>query len=231
MSKLLGLIFVLFSLNSIALERKDIMDVSINDITSDTQAQPAGSGDKHLSFVWWVPFEYWQSVFSRDPNISEPAKEDMLKILKQYTVIGVVQADVSPVGAFDFYNKKHVLDNLTVTYQNNNLKPVSLAPEKNINADMQLLMDQTVPILKAAMGNMGANFHFYIYSDKNNNGERLINPYKQGELNINLLNNEGKNLQVEFNTPLNSLYISRTCPNGENAHISWNYCPWSGKKL
>jgi hypothetical protein len=31
--------------------------------------------------------------------------------------------------------------------------------------------------------------------------------------------------------PLDSLFKPRFCPNGKKAHISWEFCPWSGKKL
>ena len=231
MNKLLALVLVFFSLNSNALERKDITEVSIKEITSDTQAQPEGSGDNHLCFVWWVPFEYWVSVLSRDTNISNSVKKEMFNVLKEYMVIGVVQSDVSVLGSFDFYSKEFVLKNLKVSYMANNKKEIYLSPGENISSDMQLLMGQIGPILKAAMGNMGANFHFFIYRDLNEKGSRIIDPYEKGNIRVKLSNRNGEDLQVEFQTPLNSLYIPRTCPNGEKAHVSWDYCPWSGKKL
>jgi hypothetical protein len=36
---------------------------------------------------------------------------------------------------------------------------------------------------------------------------------------------------AELELPLDSLFVPRLCPNGKPAHVSWDYCPWSGKKL
>jgi hypothetical protein len=36
---------------------------------------------------------------------------------------------------------------------------------------------------------------------------------------------------VVLETPLNSLFVPRTCPNGKPAHVSWKFCPWGGERL
>lgn len=231
MKKLIAVAMTLLAFNSVALERKDLKDVSNNDIIADTQAQPEAAGDDHMALVWWIPLEYWASVFSRDPSISESIRNDMLNVLDDYVVIGVVQADISRFGSFDFYAKDEILKTIDVSYAPAEKAGFSLPLEENVSGDMQLLMEQIGPILKAAMGNMGANFHFFIYSDRTQDGSRLVDPYKHGELAITFKNRDSQVLDAAFPTPLNSLFIPRVCPNGEEAHVSWNYCPWSGKKL
>lgn len=234
-NKLMRMFFIavlaLFSFESFALEKKDISDVSISDIVTDIQAQAEGAGDNHLSLVWWVPYEYWLSVFSREDTVPDAIKNEMLDVLKKYMVVGVVQADISPIGSFDFYSKDTVMSGLSVFYRANDKKEISLSPEKDVSGEMTLIMEQISPILKGAMGNMGANFHFFVYRDVNKDGERLIDPYKNGKVRVNLKNRESKKLSVGFEAPLNSLFVPRLCPNGKEAHVSWSYCPWSGKKL
>lgn len=232
MGKLLAvLILVLFSMNSVALERKNLADISLKELLADTQAQPEGTKDRHITFVWWVPFEYWASVFARDPDLPDAVRAEMLKVLKKHTVLAVVQADVSPIGTFHYYSEEDVVNNLGVSYTSGSKKEIFLTPEENEAGDMQLLMSQVSPIMQAAMGNLGANLHFFIYSDLNENGKRVIDPYKEGLLKVELSNNDGEKLHVEYPTPLNSLFVPRKCPNGKGAHISWNYCPWSGEKI
>lgn len=224
-------LLMILSANSFALERRNFTEVSIQDITSDTQAAADGTPDNEMDFVWWVPFEYWKSVSSRDPGLSGTFKEEILQALENYTVIAVVQADISPMGAFDFYPRGVVQENLSVSYRSPESDIIKLAQSENISQDMELLMSHMSPILRAAMGNMGSNIHFFIYDDIDKNNERIVDPYKKGKLSIHLKNRAGEPLTVNFKTPLNSLFIPRICPNGEKAHVSWNYCPWSGKKL
>jgi hypothetical protein len=81
------------------------------------------------------------------------------------------------------------------------------------------------------MGNLGKNFHFYVLSDKRNSSHRLIDPYKKGLIEIQLMKNKDDLINAEIELPLNCLYVPRKCPNGKDAHISWSYCPWTGKKL
>lgn len=228
---ILAVTLAFLSINTNALEKKNFEDISINDLSFDTQAQPVNEGDSHLSLVWWIPFEYWASVLSRDTSVSDTVKEDMLDVLREYTVIAVVQSDISSMGAFNFYGKEKVKKALRVSYVEDGNTKFSMFPEKNISADMNLLMEQMSPVLKAAMGNMGANFHFFIYKDLNDKGGRIIDPYIKGTLNVSLSKTDGEELKVELKTPLNSLYVPRICPNGEKAHVSWNYCPWSGDKI
>ena len=229
MKNIVSIVLVFFSISCYALERKELASVSMNEITSDTQAQ-AESGDDHLAVVWWVPAEYWESIFSRDANISPALREEMINVLNKYAVIGVVQADISSFGAFSFYSKERVLESLGVNYSSNG-SVATLLPEENVSKDMLLLMEQMAPILKAALGEMGANFHFYIYSDRKPDGGRVLDPYKKGTLEVQLKNGDGQDLRVAFRAPLNALFVPRLCPNGEKAHVSWNFCPWSGKKL
>lgn len=213
-----------------AADRKAYQDISINALTADTQSQPENAGDNHLALVWWVPYEYWASVFSRDPNLNDRMRESMLGILKQYTVVAVVQADISPLGAFNFYDKATVESNMVVSYQEDGKEAKVLLPETDVDADMVLLMSQVGPVLQAAMGNMGSNFHFYIYSDQKD-GKRVVDPYSLGNLNVTVGKKDGVTMEVAFEAPLDSLFIPRICPNGKKAHISWQFCPWSGEKI
>ncbi|GAA5219064.1 hypothetical protein ACFSJ3_17055 [Corallincola platygyrae] len=231
MRKVLMVVLACFSLQGVALERKELSAVSINEITADTQAQFEGAGDSHVAFSWWVPYEYWKSVLTRDPNITQAMKKQMLSVLIDYSVIAVVQADISPLGAFNFYSREEMTKSMRVTYTAAGAEEVILKPDLNVDQEMQLLMAQFGPILKAAMGQMGANFHFYIYRDVDGKGKRLLDPYATGNLEVTVKTREGIPLNASFDTPLNSLFVPRVCPNGELAHVSWNYCPWSGKKL
>ena len=31
--------------------------------------------------------------------------------------------------------------------------------------------------------------------------------------------------------PINALFVPRLCSDGREAHVTWNYCPWTGERL
>lgn len=223
-------LLIVFSINASAIERKIHSEISIGKLTLDTQIQ-LSDDDRHISMVWWIPYEYWMAVFSRDPNIPAAVKNEMLEQLKQYTIIAVVQSDISIFGAFNFYSQEHISKNLNVQLQKGNGKAIKIAPDKHISADMELILNQIKPILQSAMGNLGANFNFFVFNDFDKKGRRIVDPYEKGNITIGLAKKSGGKLTGKINTPLDSLYTPRICPNGKEAHVSWGYCPWSGKKL
>lgn len=209
-----------------AVERKEVKDIISDDFTVETQAINSEQG---FNLVWWIPIEFWETAFSSDPNITAAQVKELVDLLKPYSMLAVVQADVSSLGAFNFYDREKMLSALSITYTNEKKSASKLKVLTDIPPDVDLLLQQMRPILTAAMGNMGKSMEFFVLSDFENK-KRVIDPYKHGELNIGLL--EKKNdITLTIKTPLNSLFVPRKCPNQKDAHISWNYCPWDGSKL
>ena len=94
-----------------------------------------------------------------------------------------------------------------------------------------MLIGSIAPALGATIGSLGDNLQFFVFNDQTLDRKRLMDPGLPGGLIVELTGKEGRSLQAEFEFPLNSLYVPRKCPNGKPAHISWRYCPWTGKKL
>lgn len=220
----------LLSLAANAVERKPYDQISINDLTQDTQVQ-ASAGDYHFSMAWWIPFEHWAIAFSKEESLSEQQREDTLEILKGYSMIAVMQSDVSAIGTFFFYEKEEVQNKLHVTFETSDGDIRVVIPEETPNDTMQVLLAQITPVLRAAMGNAGENMHFFVFKDQNEKQQRILDPYQPGVLKIDLSKRDGESLGIEIETPLNALFMPRYCPNGKPAHISWQFCPWSGEKL
>ncbi len=223
------LIFIATSA-AFALERKTIDKVSTDEFIKDTQiTSPGGPGQMNL--IWWIPFEFWESIYANDKNTSEADKEKTMKVLKPYSLVAICQAEISDFGAFKFYSKEEILNRLNITLEDANGNTCKLIPLKDVDPDINVLLAMFKPIFSAAAGNMGENFHFYVLKDYEPNDKRIVDPYRFGKIKFQLGKRSGGILEARLDLPLNSLYVPRICPNGKPAHVSWKYCPWTGKKF
>jgi hypothetical protein len=223
-------VFIVLISTVCGLQKKNIKDINTEKFTDDTQLY-APCGDNHLNILWWMPFEYWNATFEKDGSMSKSEKEEALNVFKPYSLLAVCQSDISDFGAFKFYTKDEIKEHLKITLITSDNKSKEIIPLEQISPDMKLFLNIFKPILSAAMGNMGDNLHFFVLSDKDENGKRVIDPYDQGSIKFNIKKRSGESLEAKLELPIDSLYVPRLCPNGKPAHVSWNYCPWTGKKL
>lgn len=219
-----------FSSHAMAAEKKALKDIDSNEFTTDTQVMLQGSGDKHVALAWWIPNEFWQSVLERDKNTSEADKKAILDAMSGTSLLAIVQADITPLGAFKYYSKEEIEKKMQISFSDATGKSHKLKPLQSIDPNLEVVLGLFKPILSSAMGNLGSNLHFYVLNDKSNSS-RLMDPYLRGQLTIQLAKKESALMTANIELPLNSLFVPRKCPNGKPAHISWQYCPWNGERL
>lgn len=226
----LALLYLIFVSASQAAERKPISEVDQLKLIKDTQVS-AASGTDHMNFVWWMPYEFWEITVTRDSTMTTAMQKAFLELVRQYSVFMICQADISDFGAFRFYTKDEIAENLDLTHmkKSSGLRKIPIA--KVINPNLKLVLAQFTPILTAAMGEMGKNCHLYVARNVDSFEHRQIDPYKPGSLNVRLSTRSGILLKTKIELPLDSLHVPRKCPNGKNAHVTWKYCPWTGKML
>ena len=231
MKKLVKIACLAIALTGIATaaERKAPQDINSVDLTNETQQ--LSNENRVLDLVWWIPVEFWEAVLAQDPSVTQAQVDDMMGVMRPYFLIVVVQADISPFGAFNFLEEPRIRRGLEVSYTDASGRRSALAVLPTTNNDFELLLQQLGPVLANAMGNLGQNFNFYAFSAVDDDGNRIASPYDSGSINVRLNAREGSPTVFSFEAPLDSLYVPRICPNGKPAHISWNYCPWDGTRL
>lgn len=207
--------------------RKPLVDVVIDEFTHDTQV--LHSEDYALTQAWWIPVEFWQAALSKvNPALAEQA----VQILKSYSMVAVVQADVTALGGFAYYSRDEIAQRLQVQRVGAQGAPVALPQEKSVNPAVQNLLMQLTPLLGKAIGDMGRNMHFFVLADTDDKGQRLASPYETGRVQIQLGASETQPAQqLDIELPVNALFVPRLCANGKPAHVAWKYCPWDGKPL
>lgn len=233
MKKLLVVLMIILTVNtySMAAQKKPLKDVDTDAFITDTQVTLPGAGDNHFALAWWIPNEFWESIQSRDTTTSEADKKAMLDAMSGVSLLAVVQADITAFGAFKFYSKEEIEKNMAISFSGLDGKKKKLSPIQTIDPDLEVVLGVFKPILGAAMGKFGENLHFYVLNDKSKSSIRLLDPYRKGQINIQLSRRDKVLMDASIDTPLNSLFVPRKCPNGKEAHISWKYCPWTGQRL
>ena len=187
---------------------------------------------KGMDFIWWIPPEFWEVQLSSSSEISPLMLRQFMSILEQVTILGVVQADVSPFGAFSFLDQDVIRNGLTLEYQSADGEVVEILPVKSVSADLEILLAQLTPALGVTMGNLGDNFYFFVFGDVAEDGTRLVSPYESGQLRITLAARMPDDpAEFPIDLPIDAFFVPRTCPNGKPAHVSWRYCPWDGHEL
>lgn len=228
---LAGLMLFAAAASAFAAQRKPLVEVDPDAFTSDTQVTAEGAGDNHVALAWWIPREFWQSILGRDSSMPTADKTALLSAMQDVSLLAIVQGDISPLGAFSFYSKDEIQDQLKLEFSGSGGKSRSIAPLREVSADLEVVLGVFKPILSAAMGKLGQNMHFYVLDDRAGNTARLMDPYLDGQLDIGFARRDKSRLQTRIELPINALFVPRQCPNGKYAHITWQYCPWSGHKL
>ncbi len=218
------------SLSAGAAERKSPTQINITEMTAETQKM--SNDARRMDMAWWVPYEFWESVLMQDPAVTAEQAGLMLEVIQPYFVIAVVQADISPFGAFNFLDESKIRRGIDAEYVDENGGRRALEVLDSTSNDFELLLLQIGPVLSSAMGKLGENFQFYSFSAVDKKGDRVASPYENGVVRISLDSRENEKPSVfAFEAPLDSLFVPRMCPNGKPAHVSWKVCPWDGSKL
>jgi hypothetical protein len=211
-----------------AIDRKSITEVDLNALTVEGQVMTGGVSE--IGLVWWIPPEFWEVSMRQESMVPEEQVTQFMSVLKSHSVLAVVQANVSPFGSFQFFEKDQIMKGLKVEIVRPNGDVEAISHTEPSDPDLRIMLDQMRPILAQAMGSMGQNFYFFPLPDVDDEGNRLVSPYDTGTLRVRLMNNDVASI-AELELPMDALFVPRLCPNGKPAHVSWNYCPWSGKKL
>ena len=211
-------------------ERKPVEEINPDELVAETQVDVARVRNQ-IAFVWYIPVEYWQAVLNRNGDLNPEEKANILRTMTGLMVVAVVQGECPPIGPIRYYGRNHLLKNTRFFQIDAAGGQHPLRPYLSVNDQVRMLVESIAPSLGSAIGPLGDNLQFFIFNDQTIDRKRLLDPAQPGGLIVELAVAGGEPLRAEFEFPLNALYVPRICPNGKPAHVSWRYCPWTGKKL
>ena len=120
-------------------------------MTRETQQTIHGEG---VHLVWWIPPEYWAASIKNDASMAAEHRKALMDIMEKYSMLAIVQAEVTPFGSFSFYDRDSITKGMKIEVidgkDRKTLKPLEKVPE-----ELELLLKVLSPILEVALGNMG----------------------------------------------------------------------------
>jgi hypothetical protein len=202
-------------------DRKPLGEVNVTDLMDELTAGFPEANSSHLAqVILWNPI-YWE-ISGIQENV------DFLSLmpwLKDKCLVIVAQADIGIFGNATWYSSEKIKKNLALTYYNQSGQRKALPIKRALeHGDEAELVEIIKGILVEMLGPMGEACEIYYC-------ENAMEAYLPGKLEIQVGTTENILLRDNLSFPLDSLFIPRKCPNGKDAHVSWNYCPWSGSKL
>jgi hypothetical protein len=221
MASLLIVVFLLFGWLAIGLSEENIVD--INALTQETQKMSQKADE--ITLVWWIPEEYWQVSFARDPNMTVAQAEEFIKVLRPYTVIVVVDGKIGAFGGITYKSEATIRAGIELKdSKGTRYRPLS---EDKIDANTKNFLSMMRPVFANILGPMGQNMHFFLFPSKNKEGQKIADAKKEGTFSVKVGERE-----FRWRLPLGSLLPPKICPIcRERLSGAYKFCPWDGTKL
>lgn len=197
--------------------------VNLNKLTAETQ-QLSESPDA-MRLIWWIPIEFWQSVFEQDETMPQSEIDEFLQTFKAYTTVAVLDGTIGPFGTVNYASKNDIAKNLSL-FGNNN-KEYRPLDESEIDEQTKNALSILKPVLANMLGPMGENMHFYLFKDVQDPLLKLADASKEGAFRVRLDTED-----FNWKLPLSSLVKQKKCPvDGALLDGTWTFCPYHGDKL
>jgi len=187
------------------------------------ETQITSESPNELTMVWWLPEQFWQASL-RD-RLPANQVDEVLKVVRRYTMIAVVDGRIGPLGGMSFIPEETVRTNVTLK----DAAGVNYPPlgESSLDPDMKNLVQAMKPIVANMLGAIGQNTHFVVFPSKSADGRPVADAASKGTLWVIV---GGK--EFRYRLPLGSLLPPKYDPGtGERFPGNYDFNPFTGTKL
>jgi hypothetical protein len=220
MKKLVTAFAVVFVSCSFAFAQQKNID--LNQFIRETQKNIGNSNN--IKMAWWIPTEFWKISFQNAKDMTAEQKQQFLTLIEPYTIFGVVEGQTGAFGGVTYRTEVSMNDSIVLIDCSGNMhKPVE---SQLLDPNVANLLAMMKPVLKNVMGQLGENFNFFVFNNKQGS-KKLLDPHKEGAFSLTVFHDSFK-----WQLPLATLMPPKICPT-DNAEMNgnWNFCPFHGTKL
>jgi hypothetical protein len=187
------------------------------------ETQQISQTANRLTFVWWVPTEFWRQSLQSNPQITEERASRLTALLDEYSVFVVVVTDIGPMAGMSPVDRASIAANTEFRIDN---RIIPLLDNNDISADAQNFVGMMKPVFSNMLGQFGKGMEFYIYPN-HKNGKKLLDPVENGQFSYTVF---GK--RFDWRLPLGSCLPPRIDPKtGEEFPGNYIFNPYTGDKL
>jgi hypothetical protein len=196
------------------------------DLVALTQeTQKLSQKQQAMTLAWWVPEEFWQASLVQTPAMTAAQTEEMLKVLRPYTMVAVLDGTMGPFGGVTYNSEVWLRANTRLVDAEGKSYPPRT--ENEIDADTKNMLQVMKPMLGNMLGPLGQNIHFLLFPAKTDKGIAIASAKDKGHFTVKVGDKEFK-----WRLPLDSLLPIQVCGScKQECKGSWRFCSWCGKKL
>jgi len=229
MSRCIRSVFVLaalfcFSFSNISFVFAEGESQKLNSLIQETQKKSERPGE--ISFVWWMPQEYWQLSFVQNPTITPEQSEKVLSVFRPYTIVSVVDGKTNTSAGITYRSEGDIRSGIKLKDKSGTVY-LPLADEQ-ISVETKSFLAAMKPVLANVLGPMGQNMYFFVFPAQDSASADIANATKEGSFSVEL----GEGRAFTWELPLSSLLALKACPTcSRKLNGTYKYCPWDGTKL
>ena len=189
----------------------------------DTQQMSRSAGE--LTLVWWLPEQYWRASMANDKAVNPAQAEEILRIIRPYTIIAVVDGSMGAMGGVTYRSEGYLRGNMSIKdAQGHIYAPLG---DDQITPDARNLLQVLKPIIANILGPLGQNMYFLVFPAQDASGSFFADPAHKGLLAVDIATK-----QFQYRLPLGSFLPPMYDPaTGERFPGNYLYSPFSGKAL
>jgi hypothetical protein len=181
-----------------------------------------GAGASPAS-LWWLPVEYWEAA-ARELGKPGDTIDRVRKLLRNYVVVGLVDAEVSADGTLSYATLAKGRESLVLVRDGKELRPV-----KNLDPEIGRILPELSYFMTTGLGVMSRGLRLVLFPNIDDQGRPILSGTRRGKLTGRYRTRDAEPVTVEWRAPLTSVAGPRRCPaGGESLEASWSYCPWHG---
>lgn len=200
---------------------KDLKKVVLDDLINETQFSIDEGDADAMRLVWWVPTEFWATIYAQDESVDEETASSIIGALAKYTMVIVIDGEMSNFGDLKSIDPQEIRKNIKVTdFDGKVFSPIK---EKEIDYEAKMVLNILKPVFSNLLGKMGESMQVFMFTD---DGKALLDPFSnKGGINYG-------SIKVPLDLPLAALQQDKICPtDGALMSAKWDYCPFHGTKL
>jgi hypothetical protein len=187
------------------------------------ETQRAERVERHVMSFWWLPVEYWVAV-ARELKQPQERIERTRELLRDYLIMGVLDAQVGTDGKFRFASLEDANERLLVVRNGTEVTPVP-----SIDPAAERMLPELAYFLTTSLGPLAAGLRLALYPNIDDKGRPLMSGSGNGTISAKYRPVGTVPISLLWRAPLTSVVGSQTCPRGgEELDASWSYCPWHG---